>query len=243
MQRGYPVRGRQAVIANLPLIGQLCHREQLVFDSAKIARLDLMVSADASRRQTSGPNPAADRLRVPADLLGGFSDRQHLEDCRRGCGLLRTRQASSVGRRSRPLVYRWRTYPNVRRQSQKPAPASQVSHPSNQYRPCPCGCFARRSYSSAMAVTLRPGISSKWRVLVVPTHQPTDTAVAATIRSCAPTSVPDAVRPAHILAWVRAASRSNGREGNAASTASTKASRRPRCSLLALCTPCRARML
>jgi len=86
MQCGYPVRRWRAVIADLPLVRQLCHREQLVFDSAEIACLDLVMFADALRRQTPGPDPAADGLRIPADLLGGFTDRQHLEDCRRGCG-------------------------------------------------------------------------------------------------------------------------------------------------------------
>jgi len=38
MQRGYPVRCQRAIIADLPLVGQLGHREQLVFDPAKIAR-------------------------------------------------------------------------------------------------------------------------------------------------------------------------------------------------------------
>jgi hypothetical protein len=79
MQRGYPVRRWRAVIADLPLVGQLCHREYLVFDSAEIACLDLVVPPDASRRQTPGPNPATDGLRIPADLLGGFGDRQHHE--------------------------------------------------------------------------------------------------------------------------------------------------------------------
>lgn len=92
MKRGYPVRCRGAVIADLPLVGQLCHREQLIFDPAEIASLDLMVSADTPRGQTPGSNPAAYRLRIPPDLLGGFSDRQHPGNCRRGCRPIQSAQ-------------------------------------------------------------------------------------------------------------------------------------------------------
>jgi hypothetical protein len=77
MQRGYPVRRWRAVVADPPIVGQLCHREQLVFDVTEVACIDLVVSADTSCRQTPGSNPAADRLRVPPDLFGGFGDRQH----------------------------------------------------------------------------------------------------------------------------------------------------------------------
>lgn len=73
MQRGYPVRRRQAVVADLPLVGQLRHREKLVFDSAEIACLDLVVSPDSSRRQTTGSNPATDRLGVPPDIFSAAS--------------------------------------------------------------------------------------------------------------------------------------------------------------------------
>jgi hypothetical protein len=75
MQRGYPVGRWRAIIADLPLVRQLCHREQLVFDSAKIAHLDLVVSANASRRQTPRSDPTTNSLRVSADLLSGFGDR------------------------------------------------------------------------------------------------------------------------------------------------------------------------
>jgi hypothetical protein len=63
-------------------------------------------------------------------------------------------------------------------------------------------------------------------------------AVAATSRSWVPTSAPDVAKPAHSLAWARAARRSKESVGNAASTASTNAARLPRCSAVALCTPC-----
>ena len=47
---------------------------------------------------------------------------------------------------------------------------------------------------SEIGVTCSPGMRSKWRVLAVPMRHPLDIAVAATIRSCAPTSVPDEAR-------------------------------------------------
>jgi hypothetical protein len=89
-----------------------------------------------------------------------------------------------------------------------------------------------------MGVMSNPGIRSKWRTLAVPTRHPADMAVAATRRSWGPISVPDEARPAQRRACTRATSRSKDSVGNAARTASTKAARRPRCSSVALCTPC-----
>jgi hypothetical protein len=138
MQRGYRVRCRRAIIADLPLVGQLGHREQLVFDPAKVARLDLVMPADTSCRQTTGSNPAADRLRVPPDLLGGFGNRQHLADCRRGCGPHQTPHEPKPGPsgavRSCAAGGVSLTYASVRGRSLNPAPTSQISHPHNQYR-------------------------------------------------------------------------------------------------------------
>lgn len=73
--------------------------------------------------------------------------------------------------------------------------------------------MSRPSQPSEMGVTFSPGMRSKWRALALPTRQPTDTAVAATIRSCDPISVPDEARLAHSLACVRAARMSKGSAG------------------------------
>jgi hypothetical protein len=103
-------------------------------------------------------------------------------------------------------------------------------------RPCPSGL----SQASVLQVTARAsssGMRSKCFTLAVPTRQPAVIAVAATSRSCAPTSIPDGASPAHRRACARAASRSNGNGGNAVSTPSTNAARRARCSGVARCTP------
>jgi hypothetical protein len=168
MQCGYPVRCRRAIIADLPLVGQLGHREQLVFDPAKIARLDLVMPADTSCRQTTGSNPAADRLRVPPDLLGGFGNRQHLDDCRRGCGPHQTAPCAKPGlsgaMRSCAAGGVSLTYASVRGRSLNPSPTSQISHPPNQYRPSqrasltrPAVPFAPRGSEQSRRETRRDG--------------------------------------------------------------------------------------
>ena len=56
------------------------------------------------------------------------------------------------------------------------------------------GC---RRHVSLMSTTSSPGTRSKWRTFAVATRQPAAMAVAATMRSCAPTSVPAEASAAH----------------------------------------------
>lgn len=79
MQRSNPVGRWFSVIANLPIIGQLSHREQLILNRAQILILDRVTVPDTARRQTPRADPATDRLRVLADTVGGFSYGQHAQ--------------------------------------------------------------------------------------------------------------------------------------------------------------------
>lgn len=77
VDRGDPVWCRRAVVAHLPLIRKLSHREQLVFEVAQILGSDRVMSANTPCRWAPGSDPAAHRLGVPTDLFGGFGDSQH----------------------------------------------------------------------------------------------------------------------------------------------------------------------
>ncbi len=66
-----------SVIANLPIIWQFSHREQLILNRAQVVILDRMTVPDTTRRQAPRADPATDRLRVLADMVNGLSDGQH----------------------------------------------------------------------------------------------------------------------------------------------------------------------
>jgi CBS domain-containing protein len=150
----------------------------------------------------------SDRLRVPADTPID-------EIARRS--LARPLDRRQAGRSPQPRQGAARS---------TPAPQSRTDDPDEVYT----------SFDQVSDISLasRPGMRPKWRMLAVPTRQPADIAVAATMRSCAPTSTPDEARPAQSRAWTRATSRSKESTGNASSTAATNASRRARCSSVAL---------
>jgi hypothetical protein len=86
MQGGNPVGRWFSVIANLPIIGQLSHREQLILNRAQILILDRVTVPDTARRQAPRADPATDSLRVLADTVGGLSYGQHAQNGTRGCG-------------------------------------------------------------------------------------------------------------------------------------------------------------
>lgn len=90
------------------------------------------------------------------------------------------------------------------------------------------------------STTVSPGTGVKCRTFAAATDQPRLSALAATRRSCAPISTPDADMSAQILACERATRRSNGTIGNTARIASTNASRRASWSGPARCTPWRS---
>jgi hypothetical protein len=112
------------------------------------------------------------------------------------------------------------------------APGDQIARDRALQR-CHGHCMLIPSSPRVPPVTAAPGVSPD-----PDTEGPAVMAVAATSRSCAPTSIPDEASPAHRRACARAVSRSNGNGGNATSTASTNASRRARCPGVARCTPC-----
>jgi hypothetical protein len=87
------------------------------------------------------------------------------------------------------------------------------------------GTSDRTELSQRTSTTSSPAIRSKWRTLPVATRQPRLIAVAATMRSCGPTSEPVLARSADGRACARAASRSKSRIGMAARIDSTNASR------------------
>jgi hypothetical protein len=51
MQRGNPIWRGRSVVTDLPLLRQLGHRVQLVFDHPQVPGLDGVVPADATRWQ------------------------------------------------------------------------------------------------------------------------------------------------------------------------------------------------
>lgn len=79
MQRSNPVGRWFSVIANLPIIGQLSHREQLILNRSQVLVLDRVTVSDTARRQAPRADPATDRLRVLADTVGGLSYGQHAQ--------------------------------------------------------------------------------------------------------------------------------------------------------------------
>ena len=86
MQGSNPVGRWFSVIANLPIVGQLSHWEQLILNRAQILILDRVTVPDTARRQAPRADPATDSLRVLADTVGGLSYGQHAQNGTRGCG-------------------------------------------------------------------------------------------------------------------------------------------------------------
>src|ERR1700727_3746649 len=80
MQGGDPVRRWRAVVAYLPVVGQLGHREQLVLDGPQILVADGVPSADSTCAKSPRANPEGHGLWALTYAVGGFGYGQHVED-------------------------------------------------------------------------------------------------------------------------------------------------------------------
>jgi hypothetical protein len=68
MQRSNPVGRWFSVIANLPIIGQPSHREQLILNRAQVLILDRVAVPDTARRQAPRADPATTRSAASATV-------------------------------------------------------------------------------------------------------------------------------------------------------------------------------
>jgi hypothetical protein len=80
MQCRDPIRRWRAVVADLPLVGQLGHREQLILDGPQILVADGVASAYSPCAKSPGTNPAAHGLWVLTHTVGSLGYGQHVED-------------------------------------------------------------------------------------------------------------------------------------------------------------------
>jgi len=80
MQCGDPVRRWRAVVADLPVVGQLSHQEQFILDGPQILVADGVASAYSPCAKSPRTNPAAHGLGVLPHTVSSLSYGQHVED-------------------------------------------------------------------------------------------------------------------------------------------------------------------